>query len=152
MKWRKSRIAGYGCCSGWSLIPMMRPGARPAAWRFLMNKTNAITVCFLLALNASACSTTGSSTSSATVSAIALSPDPCALGRTKTQQMAATATLNDGTKENISNAPGAAWSSANDQTATVSSQGVVVGVNAGVTSITIGFQGATGSLDCTIGP
>jgi hypothetical protein len=116
-----------------------------------MIKRNAITVC-LLALTASACGTTGSSTSSASVSAIALSPDPCALGRTKTQQMSATATMNDGTKENISTAPGVAWSSANDNTATVSAHGVVVGVNAGITSITIAFQGATGSLDCTVGP
>jgi uncharacterized protein YjdB len=103
----------------------------------------------LLGLAAAAC---GSSTSSAQVSAIGVSPDPCAVGRTDTQQMSATATLTDGTKQNISSDQGARWSSANTGTATVSSSGVVVGVNAGVTSITIAFEGATGSLDCTVSP
>ncbi len=103
------------------------------------------------ALLAMACSSTGSSTSSSTVSAIALAPDPCALGRTKTQSMTATATLTNGTKQNITNAAGVVWSSANSNTATVSQQGVVVGVNTGSTGITVAFQGATGTLDCTIG-
>ncbi len=107
------------------------------------------TVVVSVGLLAAAC---GSSTSSSEVSAIGLSPDPCALGRTKTQQMSATATLPDGTKKNISSGEGATWSSANTGTATVSSDGVVVGVNAGVTSITIAYEGATGSLDCTVGP
>jgi uncharacterized protein YjdB len=106
----------------------------------------------LLTLLVGACSSTGSSTSSSTVSAIGLSPDPCALGRTKTQQMTATATLMDGSKEGISSPQGAVWSSANTNTATVDQNGVVVGVNAGSTGITIAFQGATGTLDCTIGP
>jgi hypothetical protein len=104
------------------------------------------------ALLAAACGTTGTSSSSSSVSAIGLSPDPCALGRTKTQQMTATATLPDGTKQDITTASGAVWSSANTQTATVSSQGVVVGVNVGSTAITIAYEGATGSLDCTIAP
>ena len=105
-----------------------------------------------LAALASACSSTGSSTSSATVSAIGLSPNPCAMGRTNSQQMTATATFTDSSKQNITTAPGAVWSSANTGTATVSAQGVVVGVNAGSTAITIAYEGATGTLDCTVGP
>lgn len=85
-----------------------------------------------LALAAVACGASGTSTSSQQVSAISISPDPCAVGRTATQQMTATATLNDGNKQSLSSAEGATWSSANTGTATVSSNGVVVGVNAGV--------------------
>ncbi len=99
-----------------------------------------------------ACSACGTSTSSSQVSAISITPDPCAVGRTATQQMTATATLNDGSKQGLSSAEGATWSSANTGTATVSNNGVVVGVNAGVTSITVAYEGATGSLNCTVGP
>jgi hypothetical protein len=105
-----------------------------------------------LALAAVACGASGTSTSSAQVSAISIAPDPCAVGRTATQQMTATATLNDGSKQGLTSAEGATWSSANTGTATVSNNGVVVGVNAGVTSITVAYEGATGSLDCTVGP
>jgi len=98
---------------------------------------------------ASACSG-GSSTSSSTVSAIAISPDPCAVGRTDSVQLSAMATLPNGDKMAISS--DAVWSTANSNTATVDSSGVVVGVNAGVTSITASYSGATGSVDCTVGP
>jgi trimeric autotransporter adhesin len=109
-----------------------------------------IIVAISLALAAVACGASGTSTSSPQVSAIGISPDPCAVGRTDTQQMSATATLTDGTKENIGS--GGTWSSANTGTATVSANGVVVGVNAGITSINVAFEGATGSLDCTVSP
>jgi S1-C subfamily serine protease len=92
----------------------------------------------------------GSSSSSPAVSAIAVTPSPCAVGRTDSVQMTATATLPNGTTENITS--DAAWSTTNSQTATVNATGVVVGVNAGVTSITAAYEGATGSIDCTVGP
>jgi hypothetical protein len=123
-------------------------GTRVALQRFLMRMIIATS----LALTAIACGASGTSTSSAQVSAISIAPDPCAVGRTATQQMTATATLNDGSKQALSSGQGATWSSANTGTATVSNNGVVVGVNAGVTSITVAFEGATGSLDCTVGP
>src|ERR1700679_980672 len=92
----------------------------------------------------------GSSSSSPIVSAISLSPSPCAVGRTDSVQMTAIATMPDGSKEPITTA--AIWTTANAQTATVNPQGIVVGVNGGSTSITAAFEGATGSIDCTVSP
>lgn len=91
-----------------------------------------------------------SSTSSATVSAIAVSPNPCAVGKSDSVQMSALATLPDGTKQDVSST--ATWATANSQTATVDGKGNVVGVAAGVTSISAEYQGATGKVDCTVGP
>jgi hypothetical protein len=64
--------------------------------------------------------------------------------------MTATATLPDGTKEPVTSSAG--WSTANAQTATVNQSGIVVGVNGGSTGITATYQGATGSIDCTVSP
>jgi uncharacterized protein YjdB len=103
-----------------------------------------------IALDVAACG--GSSTSSSTVSAIAISPSPCAVGRTDSVQMTATATLPDGTKENVTSSAGVTWTTGNSNTATADPTGVVVGVNAGVTAITAEYQDATGSINCTVGP
>jgi hypothetical protein len=64
--------------------------------------------------------------------------------------MTATATLPDGSKTTVTTT--GTWSTANAQTATVNPEGVVVGVNAGSTGITVSYQGATGSVDCTVSP
>jgi|GEM_PF-2875046 len=104
-----------------------------------------------LLLAAAACSDS-STTPSPTVSAIAVSPNPCAIGHTDSRQMSALATLPDGTKKDITSDPGTTWTSGNTNTATVSSTGVVVGVNPGITAITATYQGASGKVDCTIGP
>jgi hypothetical protein len=95
-----------------------------------------------------ACS--GSSTPSPNVSAIAISPDPCAVGRTDSLHMKALATMPDGTKKDITTS--AQWKTDNPKTATVDAKGNMVGVNAGVTKITVSYEGATGSLHCTVGP
>jgi hypothetical protein len=92
------------------------------------------------------------STPSATVSAIAVSPSPCAVGRTNSLQMSALATLPDGAKIDISSSPQTVWSTGDREIATVNPMGVMVGVNPGITAITAGFQGGTGSVDCTVGP
>ena len=97
-----------------------------------------------------ACGSSDSGTSSSSVSAIAVSPNPCAVGKSDSIQMSALATLPDGTKQDITSS--ASWNTANSQTATVDSKGNVVGVNAGVTSISAEYQGATGKVDCTVGP
>lgn len=94
----------------------------------------------------------GSSTPSSSVSAIGLSPDPCAVGRTDSVQMHAQATMPDGSKSDITAASGVAWSSGDTNVLTVNDEGVVVGVNAGVTSVKVSYQGATGTLDCTVSP
>ena len=92
----------------------------------------------------------GSSSSSSTVSAIAVSPSPCAVGRTNSIQMSAEATLPNGTKEDVTGTSG--WSTGDSNTATIDASGVLVGVNAGVTKVTAEFQGASGSIDCTVAP
>jgi hypothetical protein len=97
------------------------------------------------------CGASGASTSSSTVSAIAVSPAPCAVGRTDSVQMSAIATMPDGTKESLTS-KAVEWTTGNASTATVNAAGVLVGVNAGVTAVTVAYEGATGSIDCTVGP
>ncbi len=58
----------------------------------------------------------------------------------------------DGSKRDITSAAGAQWSSGNTNVLTVNSSGVAVGVNPGVTSVKVEYQGASGSIDCTVGP
>lgn len=58
--------------------------------------------------------------------------------------------LTDGTRQTV--AADAAWPSANTGVVTVSSKGVVVGVNAGSAGIAVACQGATGTLDGTVAP
>lgn len=104
----------------------------------------------LLAMLGVAC---GSSTSSATVSAIALSPSPCGVTRTSSVQMSAVATMTDGSKQELGGGrAGLTWTSGNTNTATVSTAGMLVGVSVGVTEITATYQGATGTLNCTVAP
>jgi uncharacterized protein YjdB len=79
-----------------------------------------------------------------------VSPSPCGVGRTDSVQMSAIATFPDGTKQDVTSI--SAWSTANSQTATVNPTGTVVGVNAGSTSITAAYGGATGDIDCTVAP
>jgi hypothetical protein len=93
-----------------------------------------------------------SSTSSSTVSAIAISPSPCGVSRTNSTQLTASATLHDGTKQDITSTFGVKWSTGDSNTATVNQSGVLVGVNPGVTGVTVEYQGASGSEDCTVTP
>jgi uncharacterized protein YjdB len=94
----------------------------------------------------------GESTSSATVSAIAISPSPCVVSRTNSRQMSAVATLTNGNKRDVTSDSQTHWSSDNTDTATVNPTGVVVGVNPGITEITAEYQDATGSTHCTVLP
>jgi hypothetical protein len=64
--------------------------------------------------------------------------------------MSAEATLPNGTKEDVTGTSG--WSTGDSNTATIDASGVLVGVNAGVTKVTAEFQGASGSIDCTVAP
>lgn len=90
-----------------------------------------------------------SSTPSSTVSAISLSPSPCVLGHGASLQLSAIATLPTGEKRDVTKT--STWSTKNPQTATISAGGVVVGVNAGVTTITAAYEGASEDLSCTVG-
>jgi hypothetical protein len=66
--------------------------------------------------------------------------------------MAAQATMPDGTKSDVTRAPGVTWSSGNAGVLTVDGSGVVVGVNPGVTTVNLAYRGATGSVQCAVGP
>jgi hypothetical protein len=46
----------------------------------------------------------------------------------------------------------ASWSTDNAHTATVNKSGVLVGVNDGVTKITVTYEGATGTEECIVMP
>lgn len=92
------------------------------------------------------------STSSPSVSAIEISPSPCGIGRGSSLQMSARATMPDGSKKDVGSALGAAWTTGNKDTATVNPTGILVGVSVGITAITAAYQGATGTIDCTVGP
>ncbi len=109
----------------------------------------ALTILAALGVLAAGC---GTSTSSATVSAISISPSVCLVARTSSKQLSAEATMPDGSKMDITSNSGTTWSTANPNTATVSSSGVVVGVNAGVTRVTANYGGASGSIECTVSP
>jgi len=55
-------------------------------------------------------------------------------------------------QEDVTSDPSTRWTSDNTNTATVDPKGVVVGVNAGITTITATYQGASGDVKCTVGP
>ncbi len=93
-----------------------------------------------------------SSNSSPPVSAIGISPSGCALGRTDSKQLAAEAILPDGTREDITSDPRTHWSTGSENVATASETGTVVGVNVGVTTVTVTFGGATRTVTCAVGP
>jgi uncharacterized protein YjdB len=99
-----------------------------------------------------ACSSNGSSgtSSDGSVSAITVSPNPCGLGKTSSQQMSAQATYANGTKQDVT--ASAEWTSSSTSTATVDSSGNVVGVSGGTVTITAAFEGTTGSAGCLVGP
>lgn len=81
-----------------------------------------------------------------------LSPSPCVVGQGDSVNLTATATMPDGGKQNVTTANGVDWSTGNSNTAAVNASGTVVGVNPVVTEITAGYHGATGTIDCTVGP
>jgi uncharacterized protein YjdB len=87
-----------------------------------------------MALLAIACG--NSSTSATTVSALAVSGTPPAVGAAA--QLTATATMGDGSTQDVTSS--ATWSSSNGAVATVSSAGVVTGVAAGSATIAATYQ------------
>lgn len=113
-----------------------------------MNRS--ILVVLLLALPTFASACASSDTSSPTISVIDLSPTPCVVTKTNSNQLTATATLPNGTKKDITSASGVVWTTGNSQTITVSQTGNIVGVNAGITEIAASYQGAKGTASCTV--
>jgi len=83
----------------------------------------------------------GSSTSPTTVSSLTVTCTAPAIGTTS--QFKATATMGDGTTQDVTAL--AAWSSSNASVATVSSAGVVSGLAAGSVSVAAVYQSVSGS-------
>ena len=91
-----------------------------------------------MALFAVGCS---NSTSPTTVSSVTVTGTAPAVGATS--QFTATATMGDGTTQNVTSQ--AAWTTSNASIASVSSTGVVTGVGAGSVSVAAVYQSVSGS-------
>jgi hypothetical protein len=85
--------------------------------------------------------------SAADLVAIAVSPDFASLAQGTSQAFTALGLLSDGTRQDLTDQ--VTWSSSNDALATVSnadgSRGLVLGVQVGSVTISVGFQGVTGT-------
>ena len=77
----------------------------------------------------------------ATVTSIAVTPDTASIAKGTTQAFIATATLSDGTVQNVSNL--ATWISSDANVASINASGVANADNLGNTNITAQYQGAT---------
>jgi uncharacterized protein YjdB len=87
-----------------------------------------------------ACALTGCSTSPSTsVMSVAVTGPTLEVGATG--QFKATATLSDGTKQDVTSA--STWTSSNTAVATVTTAGVVTAVTTGSTTITATYQGTS---------
>lgn len=112
----------------------------------------AILLLSFVLVSVAACSSNGNSgtSSDGNVSVVTVSPNPCGLSKTGSQQMSAQATYANGTKQDVTTS--ATWTSSNTATATVDSSGNVVGVSGGTVTITAALDGTTGSAGCVVGP
>jgi uncharacterized protein YjdB len=106
---------------------------------------SSIALAAVLALFAMAC---GSSTSPSTVSTVAITGTPPAVGATS--QFLAIATLSDGTTLDVTSV--STWGSSNTAEAVVSSTGLVTGVAAGTVTVQATYQTVTGSDQITLMP
>lgn len=83
----------------------------------------------------------------ATVTSIAVTPNPESLQTGDSQQFTATAKYSNGATANVSSK--AAWQSSNTSVASVDSTGLVTALAAGFTTITATYSGVTGSAGLT---
>jgi len=95
----------------------------------------------------SAVTTTPTTTSSATVLVLAV-PATLSLGVGDSTQIKPLVTMRDGTTQIFTDA--ATWHSSNTAVATVTDSGIVSGVSAGQSTITVGASGATGTVAVTV--
>jgi Bacterial Ig-like domain (group 2) len=98
-----------------------------------------IGIAFAVAVFAAACSS--SPTSSTTIASIAITGSAPTVG--STSQLTATATMSNGTTQDVTSS--ATWVSGDAAIATVSGAGVVTGVSAGSTTVTATYQSVTAS-------
>jgi|SRR5438552_8600625 len=91
---------------------------------------------------------TSSTASPTSISSVAVAGAAPAVGATS--QFTATATLMNGTTQDVTSL--ATWSSSNSTEATVSSSGLVAGVGAGTVTIQATYQSVTGADQITVNP
>ncbi len=83
-----------------------------------------------------------------TVISIAISGTAALTAVGQTSSLTATATLTDGTTQNVTNS--STWASSSSAVATVSSAGLVTAVTAGTATMTATYQGKAGTLGITV--
>lgn len=83
------------------------------------------------------------------VASIAITPSSPSFSHSSTQQLTATATMDDGSKVDISAAAGVVWNSASTSKMTVSVAGLLTGVAAGTSVITVTYAGKSTSVTAT---
>ena len=86
----------------------------------------------------------------AAVVSISISPSNPAIGKSKTLQLTATASMSDGSVQDIT--PVATWATGQAAVAAVGATGMVTGMTAGNAQISAAYQGETGNDGVTIQP
>lgn len=110
----------------------------------VLKKVTALSFVLILGIIAAACGST--STSPTTVSSIAITGTAPIVGATA--QFSATATMSNGTTQDVTAL--SAWQSSNTGAATVSSSGVVTGVAEGAATVQATYLSVTGTDPITI--
>lgn len=86
--------------------------------------------------------------STKSVTAVAVTPNPASFAVGATQQFAATATYSDGSTANVTTT--ASWSVANTSVATIDNSGLATGVAAGSSTVTASQNGVSGNAAITV--
>src|SRR5208337_468944 len=86
---------------------------------------------------------------SPSISSIYITPSAATVSVNNTQQLTATATYSDGSKNTITG-NNVGWSSSNDAVATITNGGLVTGVAVGSATMTASSEGVTGTATVTV--
>jgi hypothetical protein len=117
-----------------------------------MNRSILSVASLVLFAAVAACSGKDTSNTGATVSSIAVTPDPCGVGKTDSMQMTAVAKFSDNSTEDITSVSDVTWTTSSTAVATVDDKGNLTGVSGGAITVTASFQGKSGSAGCVVGP
>jgi hypothetical protein len=82
---------------------------------------------------------------------VAILPSPCTIARDGSLQLVADVKMPVGFVMNVTNDPGTQWSSDDTSTVTVSATGAIMGVGVGSANVSASYDGATGTIVCTVG-
>lgn len=106
------------------------------------------TLLLLLFVMSTGCSGGSFTSTTKTVTAIAVSPTPASVAVGGSQQLNATATYNDGSTGSVTSA--VTWASSSASIATVSAGGMVTGVAAGSATVMASLSGVNGTAPITV--